>query len=156
MIRRVLIVEPDPRIAGDLFSLFHSESGRFEHERYEPEIAESFAEAVEQAQTVNFHCVIIDAKLPEMDGYEAVPIIKTISKNIPIIITTGENALEMETKAREQNVYYYHIRASNGEDLKMVVGSVFEKPKKAEVGPETDRAAAKPVTLKRLSSFKKG
>ena len=155
MIRRVLIVESEPKIAGDMFSLFHSESGRFERERYEPEIAESFTEAVEQAQTVNFHCIIMDADLPEMTGYEAVPIMKTISKNTPIIITTDKNTLELETKAREQNVYYYHVRSSNQSELKLVVGSVFENLEKASLSREIDKAATKPVILKRLRLFQK-
>lgn len=155
MIRRVLIVESDPKIAGDLFSLFYSESERFERERYEPEIAESFTGAVEQAQTVNFHCIIMDADLPEMTGYEAVPIMKTISKNTPIIITTDKNTLELETKAREQNVYYYHVRSSNQSELKLVVGSVFENLEKARVGREIDKVATKPVILKRLRLFQK-
>jgi len=155
MIRRVLIVQSDPKIAGDMFSLFYSEFGRFERERYEPEIAESFAEAVEQAQTVNFHCIIMDVDLPEMTGYEAVPIMKTVSKNTPIIITTDKNTLELETKAREQNVYYYHVRPSNQSELKLVVGSVFENLEKASVGREIDKVATKPVILKRLRLFQK-
>lgn len=155
MIRRILIVESDPKIANDMFSLFHSESGRFECERYEPEIADSFTNAVEQTQTVKFHCIIMNADLPEMTGYEAVPIMKTISKNTPIIITTNNNNLELETKAREQNVYYYHVRSSNQSELKLVVDSVFENLEKARVGRETDKAATKPVILKRLRLFQK-
>ena len=155
MIKRVLIVESDPKIADDMFSLFHSGSERFERERYEPEIAESFTDAVEQAQTVNFHCIIMDADLPEMTGYEAVPIMKTISKNTPIIITTDKNTLELETKAREQNLYYYYVRSSNQSELKLVVGSVFENLEKASLSREVDKAATRPITLKQLRLFQK-
>jgi DNA-binding NtrC family response regulator len=154
MIRRVLIVESDPKIADDMFSLFHSEYGRFERERYEPEIAESFTDAIEQAQTVNFHCIIMDADLPEMTGYEAVPIMKKISKNTPIIITTDKNTLERETKAREQNVYYYHVRPSNLDGLKLAISSIFEKLKRTTDGKETDEVAAKPIMLKQLRLFR--
>lgn len=155
MIRRILIVEPDPKIASDMFSLFHSESGRFEHDRYEPVIAESFTDAVEQAQTVNFNCIVMDADLPEMTGYEAVPIMKTISKNTPIIITTDKNTLELETKAREQNVYYYHVSSSNLDGLQLAISSVFQKMKSTKAGKKSDEIAAKPTMLKQLRFFRK-
>ena len=150
MIRRVLIVGPEPKITCGLFELLHFEFGRYESERYEPEIAESFTDAIEQAQTVNFHCIIMDADLPEMEDREVIRLMKTISKNTPIIINTDKNTLELETKAREQNVYYYHVRSSNQSELKLVVGSVFENLEKARVGREIDKAATKPVILKRL------
>ena len=47
MIRKILIVEPDPKTAQELFLLFHSGYGRFGRERCEPEIAESVAQAAE-------------------------------------------------------------------------------------------------------------
>ncbi|UCF43101.1 MAG: response regulator, partial [Planctomycetota bacterium] len=98
MVRRILIVEPDPRVAEEIFMLLHREFGRFEPERYEPEIAKCVGEAFEQAQAVNFHCIIMDVNLPEMDGYEAVELLRTVSSNTPIILTTEHNTLELENK----------------------------------------------------------
>lgn len=155
MIRRVLIVEPDPKVARDMFLLFHFEGGRFESERYEPEIAESVVEAVEQAQAVNFHCIIMDVELPEMKGYEAVPLMKTISNNLPMIITAGKNSIEVETKVRKQDVYYYHLRAFGLDELKLAVGSVFEKIGKVEEVGKLHKSAAKPVLLKQLRLSRK-
>lgn len=155
MIRRVLIVEPDPKIARDLFLLLHFEYGRFEPERYEPEIAGSVAEAVEQVQTVNFHCIIIDVDLPEMKGHEAVPLMKTINNDPPIIITTDKNTLELETKVREQDVYYYHVRTFGLNELKLAVHSVFEKLPEVKRSRKRDMAATKPIVLKQLQSCRK-
>jgi CheY-like chemotaxis protein len=152
MIRRILIVEPDLEVARDIFLLFQLERGRFESERYEPEIAGSVAEAVEQAQAVNFHCIIMDVELPEMKGYEAVPLIKTINNKLPIIITAGKNSIEVETKVREQDVYYYHIRSFGLDELKLAVGSVFDELGKLEKVEKLHKVVAKPILLKRLRS----
>lgn len=155
MIRRVLIVGPEPKITCGLFELLHFEFGRFESERYEPEIAESFTDAIEQAQAINWHCIIMDADLPEMEDHEVIRLMKTISKNTPIIITTDKNTLELETKAREQNVYYYHVRFSNLDGLQLAISSVFEKLKRTTAGKKSDEVAGKPIILKRLRLFQK-
>jgi DNA-binding NtrC family response regulator len=155
MIRRVLIVGPEPKITCGLFKLLHFEFGRFESERYEPEIAESFTDAIEQAQVTNWHCIIMDADLPEMEDREVIRLMKTISKNTPIIITTDKNTLELETKAREQKVYYYHVRCSNLDGLQLAISSVFEKLKRTTAGKEIDEVAGKPIILKQLRLFQK-
>jgi len=155
MIRRILIVEPDPKIARELFLLFHSAYGRFEQERYEPEIAESVAEAVEQAQTVKFHCIIMDIDLPEMAGYEAIPLVKTINGTSPIIMIADKSTIELETKVREQSVYYYHLRAFGLDELKLAVGTVFEKMGKVEEIGKLNKGAAKPVLLKQMRLSRK-
>lgn len=155
MIRRILIVEPDPEVARDLFLLFHFEHGRFDPELYEPEIAESVAEAIEHIQTIDFHCIIIDADLREMKGYEAIPLIRTINNTTPVIMITPNNTLDLETKAREQNVYYYHIRSFGLNELKLAVGSVFEKLGKVEKSSKLHKSATKHVVLKQLRLSRK-
>lgn len=149
MIRRILIVEPDPEIAQEMFLLFHFERGRFERERYEPEIAESVAEAVEQVQTVNFNCIIMDVELPEMKGYEAIALMNTIGNNPPVIMTAAKNSLELETKVRQQDVYYYHLRCFGLDELKSAVGSVFEKLQELKRTRKPSIAAA-PIVLRQL------
>ena len=149
MIRRILIVEPDPKIAEEMFLLFHFERGRFERDRYEPEIAESVAEAVEQAQTVNFDCIIMDVELPEMKGYEAIGLMKTIDNTAPVIMTAAKNSLELETKVRQQDVYYYHLRCFGPDELKSAVGSVFEKLQELK-RTKKPGIAAMPIVLKQL------
>jgi len=149
MIRRILIVEPDLKIAQEMFLLFHFERGRFERDRYEPEIAESVAEAVEQAQTVNFDCIIMDVDLPEMNGYEAVALMKTIANNPPVVMTAAKNSLELETKVRQQDVYYYHLRSFDLDELKSAVGSVFEKLQELKRAGKPSIAAV-PIVLKQL------
>jgi len=151
MAKRVLIVEPDPETARDLFLLFH-----FEREDYQLEIVESVAEALEKVQTVNFHCIIIDVNLPEMNSYEAIPLMKTINNpTLPIIVTTDRNTLELETKVREQDVYYYHLKSFNQNELKLAVRSVFEKSGKAKRNRKPDKGPAKPILLKQLRLYRK-
>jgi len=155
MIRRILIVEPNPKAAQDMFRTFHSQHGRFEGERYETEIAGSVAEAIEQVQTISFHCIIMDINLPEMKGYEAVSFLKTIDNVTPIIMTADKNTLDLETKVREQDVYYYHIKAFGEDNLISAVDNIFKESEKLKGRKKPGITSAKPVVLKQLRLFRK-
>jgi two-component system response regulator ResD len=150
MARRILIVEPDRRVAEEIYNLFHFERGRFEREHYELEVAESVTEAIEQVEAVDFHCVIMDVNLPEMDGYEAAGLLKTIIRDTPIILTAEHNTPELETKIRERDVYYYHLRSFEQDELRLAVGSVFDGRLKAEKSKESEKSAPKPVRLRHM------
>jgi len=152
MIRKILIVEPDPKLARDMFLLFHFERGRFERERYEPEVAGSIVEAAERVQATDFHCIIMDVNLPEMNGYDAVSFIKTISKNTPIIVSAEHNSLELETKMRQQDVYYYHVRSFGQDELRLAVHSVFEELQNVRNTQKLRMKTTTPVVLKQLHS----
>jgi DNA-binding NtrC family response regulator len=143
----ILIVEPDPKTARDLFGVFQSEP-----RRYKTEIAESVTEAIEKTRAAAFDCVILDADLPEMTGYEAVWLMKTINSNPAIILTARENNIELETKAREQNIFYYHIRSADADELKSAVRSILDKSEEAAKKRRPDKAAPKSVLLKRLGA----
>jgi len=155
MIRRILIVEPDAKAAQDMFHTFHSQHRHLERNRYETEIAGSVAEAIERLQTVSYHCIIMDVNLPEMAGYQAVSLLKTIDNITPIIITADENTPDLEANVREQDVYYYHIRAFGEDDLILAVNSIFEESEKLKDRRRPGIASANPVVLKQLRLFQK-
>ena len=150
MIGRILIVEPDPKTAQELLVLFQSADERFEGGRYEIEMATCVSQAVELAQTISFDCIIMDVELPEMKGYEATGLVRTTNKLPPIILTADNNTPETEAKVREQDVFYYHVRAFGPDELKLAVRSIFEKLPARERVRKTGAAIAKPVALKQL------
>jgi CheY-like chemotaxis protein len=69
----------------------------------------------------------MDVDLPEMKGFDAVPILEKISPDIKIIMTTKRNSKEQEAKVREQNIFYYFIKSFNKEELKMALASALKK-----------------------------
>ena len=130
--KKILIVEPDNKDAWELFSLFSDED-------YDLELSRSFAEAVKEVNNVKFDCVIMDVNLPDIKGYEAVPIIKTIDSKIQIIITADRNTKELEAKVRKQDVFYYYIKSFDRRELKLAVRGVFEQLGKIKEGRKMDK-----------------
>ncbi|UCE99363.1 MAG: response regulator [Planctomycetota bacterium] len=118
--RRILIVDADSKAAQDLSSLLIDDD-------YDVETSEGISKAAERLKNVKFDCVIMDVNLPEMKGYEAVPILKAIDPKIQIVMTAAKNSAELEMKVRKQDIFYYYIKSFEREELKEAVRDVFKK-----------------------------
>lgn len=113
-------MDPDSKAARDLSPLVVDEG-------YDVETSEGIREAAERIKDVKFDCVIMDVDLPEMKGYEAVPIIKAIDPKVQIIMTAAENTMELEAEVRKQDIFFYYIKSFAPEELREAVQDVFKK-----------------------------
>jgi CheY-like chemotaxis protein len=118
--KRILVVDPDSTAARELLSLLVDEG-------YEVEISGGIRKAAERVRDVKFDCAIIDVDLPEMAGYEAVSILKAIDPKIQVIMTAAVNSPELEVKVRKEDIFYYHIKSFDAEELKEAVRDVFRR-----------------------------
>jgi len=118
--KRILVVDPDSTAVRVLLSLLVEEG-------YDVEISGGIREAAEKVKDVKFDCAIMDVDLPEMAGYEAVSILKAIDPKIQVIMTAAANTPELEVKVRKEDIFYYHIKSFDAEELKEAVRDVFER-----------------------------
>ena len=61
-------------------------------------------------QNEKINVLVMDVRLPEEMGYEAISIIKGLDRKLPIIITADENNPEQESRIRQQGIFYYHVK----------------------------------------------
>ena len=118
--KRVLIVDPDSEAAGQVASLLFEEG-------YDVEETTSISAMAERIRDVKFGCVVMDVDLPEMPGYKAVSILKTIDPQVYVIMTATENTAELEAEVRKQDIFYYYIKSFGREELVEAVRDVFKK-----------------------------
>ena len=121
--KRILIIDPDTVVAEELLALFSLKG-------YDVERCKGITEATQRIKNAKFDCIIMDIQLPEIKGYEAVPILKAIDPTLKIIMTAAENTKELETKVREQDIFYYYIKSFDLKELELAVDSIFQKMKK--------------------------
>lgn len=119
--KRILIVDPDTKMRQELTAVLSGEG-------YEVETSGGLTEAVERIKNVKFDCIVMDVKLPEIKGYEAVPILKAIDPHTRIIMTAAKNTKRLEAKVRGQDIFYYYIKSFGREELKSAVKDAFKKP----------------------------
>jgi CheY-like chemotaxis protein len=135
--KKILIIDPDVKIMKEYLLLFQDQD-------YEIETGRGVSEAVEKIKYIPFDCLIMDVRLPEMKGYEAIPIIKAVDSKIEIIMTAKENTIEQEASIRRQDIFYYYIKSFDREELKSAVNNVFKKLGKSK---EVKKMNKKPLIL---------
>ena len=118
--KRILIVDSHDEVAQQLASVFVEEG-------YDVEVSASISAMAERIRDAKFDCVIMDVDLPEMAGYKAVAILKTIDPNVQVIMTAAENSVELEAEVRKQDIFYYYIKSFDWEELVEAVRDVFRK-----------------------------
>jgi len=132
--RKILIIDPDKKEREAYASLFSSENSLV--------ITRSgITKALEKIRKVPFDCIIMDVDLPEMKGYEAVKILKNFNPKVRVIITASNNSRELEIKVREQDIFYYHIKSFENQELILAVDNVFKKIGKSKEVKKMDQPA---------------
>lgn len=118
--KRVLIVDTDKYVRVK-FSLLLKDT------ECEVESVETIPEAVKRMKEEYFDCVILDVETHNARGYEAIAIIRAVSPDTEVIATTSENSRKLETRTREQGIFYYYIKSFDPEELKQAVRNVLSK-----------------------------
>ncbi len=118
--KRILIVDPDNESARRL-AFFLAEGG------YDVERSDCISTMAERIRDAQFDCVLMDVDLPEMPGYKAVSILKTIDPRVQVIMTAAANTAELESEVRKQDIFYYYIKSFDREELMAAVRDVFKK-----------------------------
>jgi len=118
--QRILIIDPHHDQQAVMATYLRSES-------YEVETGGSLADAIKMLEDRSFCCLILDVDLPEMKGYEAVPILKRIHPDLKIIMTTQKNHKDLEAQVRKQDIFFYFIKSFGKEELKLAIQNAFSK-----------------------------
>ncbi len=111
--KKVLIAEDNPKTR--LFL-----KNQLELLGYQVEAVSNGQAAVDMVSEVDPTLVIMDVKMPEMDGIDAARNISA-RKTIPIILITGLSSDEMATKAIESGVFAYLVKPVTKKQLEPAI-----------------------------------
>ncbi len=115
----ILIVD-DEEIVRDSLSSWLMEDG------YEVEAVESGVRALEILPSREWNLLLVDLKMPGMDGLQLMDEIKKLRPDIPIIIITAYATVETAVKAMKNGAYDYLVKPFNPEDLSMTIQKILE------------------------------
>lgn len=98
--KRVLIVDDNSAVRSMVRQVFELEAD-FEVSGE----AENGQEAIEKAQNLKPHLIILDLSMPVMTGLDAAPHLRTALPNVRIILFTVEEGNEVERLARAGGIH---------------------------------------------------
>lgn len=76
-------------------------------------------------QNEKINVLVMDVRLPEDMGYEAISIIKGLHRKLPIIITADENNPEQESRIRQKGIFYYHVNSFGMDELILAISNAM-------------------------------
>lgn len=118
--KRILIIDPDENDRNVMTTFLKQHN-------FSIETGKGLSEALKKVSEGHYDCIIMDVDLPEMKGFEAVSIFRIIYPKIKIIMTAKKNNMELESKVREQNIYYYFIKSFSKDELKLVIDNALNQ-----------------------------
>ena len=132
--KRILIIDPDIKSRKKYLSYLRGKD-------YEIETSPNVTRALDRIKEVAYDCIVADVNLPEMEGYKAVRIFKTLNPKSQVILTTAKNTIELEARVREQEIFYYYIKSFGKREFCEAISNVFRKCGKLKEGQKMNKPA---------------
>lgn len=117
---KLLIVDDEILIRDLLYDYFKSRD-------YEIAVAESGQGALAQLEESHFDTIILDLKMPDMDGLELATKIRATDDHVPIIFMTGYPSMETAIEALRKHADDYFIKPFNLKQMNRAVESALTR-----------------------------
>jgi len=90
---------------------------------YTVKVADNIKDILMTLQSEKINVLVLDVCLAKGMGYDAISIIKGLTRNLPIIVTTEENNPEQESSIRQKGIFYYHVNSFGMEELMLAISN---------------------------------
>ena len=99
---------------------------------YKVKAVENIKDVFLTLQCEKINVLVMDVCLPEEIGCEAISIIKSMYRNLPIIVTTDENNPELESSIRQMGIFYYHVKSFGMDELILAISNAMARSPRQE------------------------
>jgi len=93
---------------------------------YAPQLAENGLEAVEMTREVQPSVIIMDIKMPVMDGLAAFRLIHQEFPEIPVILMTAYGTIETVIETMRLGAFDYLVKPSNVNELRIMLDRAYQ------------------------------
>ncbi len=118
--KRILIIDPDENDRNVMATFLRQHN-------FSVETGKGLSDALKKVSEGCYDCLIMEVDLPEMKGFDAVSIFRNIDPKIKVIMTAKKNSMELESKVREQDIYYYFIKSFGKDELRLVINNALNQ-----------------------------
>ena len=117
---RLLIVDDELLIRDLLYDYFKNRD-------YEISVADSAQVALTQMEDLRFDGIILDLKMPDMDGLELATRIRSTDDKIPIIVMTGYPSMDSAIECLRRHADDYFIKPFNLKQMSRALESALSR-----------------------------
>jgi two-component system response regulator AtoC len=117
---QVLVVDDDPQM-----QFFLKEA--LDREPYAVSVAASAEAAIDAIGKGSYDLILMDVRLPGMNGLDAVQAIKQIDHRTPIIVMTAHGTRDTALEAVRRGAYDYFTKPFSLDEMEIVVGRALER-----------------------------
>jgi two-component system response regulator AtoC len=117
--KSVLIIDDDPLIRKTL-------SGHLSKQGFEVVLAEEGEEGVQEFREHNPDVVLLDVRLPDIDGIEVLRQIRDLSKKTYVLMMTAYDDMRTTVEAIKLGAFEYLVKPLNYIDLDLTVAKAFQ------------------------------
>jgi len=111
---RILVVDDDQIIVESLCEFLHLEG-------YEATGAGGFAAAINALERQEYHLVITDINMPDMNGFELLRVIRQRYPDVVVVIITGYGTIESAVEAIKMGAYDYLTKPIIDDEIRLVI-----------------------------------
>lgn len=122
---KVLIVDDESSVCHLLFEVVRKAG-------YQAYTANNGMEAIEQARLLQPAVIIMDIKMPVMDGMEAFEIIHQENPRIAVILMTAHGSMDTVVEAMRRGAFDYLMKPSNVNQVRIALERAFQNTRLKE------------------------
>ena len=116
---RILICEDEKNVQ-ELISIVLSKKG------YDIYSAEDGKESIDKTKEINPDLILLDIRMPKIDGLEVAREIRKDNKQVKIIFLTGFESPQITQEANKYNIFDYIVKPLSPEKLLQVVENALK------------------------------
>jgi two-component system sensor histidine kinase/response regulator len=84
-------------------------------------------EGIERLKVVRPQLLVVDIKMPELDGFEVIKIVRKIDPDLVIVVITGYATIETAVDAMKAGAYDFLPKPFTPSELRLIIDRAFER-----------------------------
>jgi len=121
--KTILIAYQDDLGARSLTTFFHSMG-------YRVETVRMVSQMIRRVLDDHIHVLLLDDEVEGVKAWELVPLLKSISRRVQVIVISSEESLRTARRLRGAGIFYQAMKPMDLGELKSAVESALEKIKR--------------------------
>lgn len=136
MAKKILLVDDEKSIRNTLREIL-------EFEKYEVEEASDGLDALSKVKKTTFDVILLDIKMPKMDGMETLERLQILVPDVPVIMISGHGTIETAVEAVRHGAFDFISKPPDLNRLLITIRNAFDKSTLVTEAKVLKRKAAK-------------